>query len=100
MYIYYHRAVPEIHRYVNNYIIITSAVFAQSINQRVDRNYFDQRVDWELASTAAVILNNSVCIDQSESSAVDATSDFELTSQAAYQSTEAGTNAQSHCLNI
>ena len=38
MYFYYHRAVPEIHRYVNNYIITTSAVFAQSISQRADRN--------------------------------------------------------------
>ena len=100
MYIYHHRAVPEIHRYVNIYIIISSAVFAQSINQRADRNYFYQRVDWGLASAAVVILNNSVCIDQSELSAVDATSEFELTSQAAYQSTEAETHAQSHCLNL
>ena len=38
MSIFYHRAVPEIHRYVNNYKEITGAVFAQSINQRADRN--------------------------------------------------------------
>ena len=100
MYIYYHRAVPEIHRYVNKYIIITSAVFAQSISQRADRNYFDQRVDWGLASAAVVTLNNSVRIDQSELSAVDAISEFESTSQAAYQLDEAGAHAQSHCLNI
>ena len=100
MYISYHRAVSEIHRYVNNYIITTSAVFAQSISQRADRNKFDQRINWGFASAAVVILNISVRIDQSELSAVEATSEFESTSQAAYQSTEAGTHAQSHCLNI
>ena len=49
--------------------MIVNAVFVQSTSQRADRNYFNQRVDWGLASAAAVNFNSSIRISQSDLSA-------------------------------